>query len=91
MHVFHKKVRKRGNPSVYLPTSLKSRSRVFVRVNAQKRALQPPCTGPHPILSRSDGMRLQIDGHEVTVTVDRVKLTHQDVGPAKQKKEGYIH
>lgn len=62
--------------SPFIFKDLSSASHVFLRDDTVRRPLQPPYTGPFPVLERSaDGKTLAIDmkGKKSTVSVDRVK------------------
>ncbi|XP_023242776.1 uncharacterized protein LOC111640921, partial [Centruroides sculpturatus] len=66
--------RKHGNHQTFVFRDLQTCSHVFVRHDAIRKPLQPPYDGPFQVLQRSDKtFRVNINGKEVTVTIDRLK------------------
>jgi transposase InsO family protein len=62
------------NPPTYLPQTLSSCSHVFLRADGVKQPLQPPYTGPHRVLRRTDKTYvIDKNGKPETVSVDRLK------------------
>ncbi|KAL4718146.1 hypothetical protein ACJJTC_011827 [Scirpophaga incertulas] len=54
---------------------------VFLRDDTVRRSLQPPYSGPHCVLSRTDKtITLDLGGRQITVSIDRVKPAHIDIG-----------
>ena len=61
-------------PSVFIYKELKNCKFVFLHEGGILRALQPPYSGPHEVLERSDKtMILKIKGKPTKVSIDRVK------------------
>ncbi|XP_064468688.1 uncharacterized protein LOC135382951 [Ornithodoros turicata] len=59
---------------VHVPQELATETHVFLRTDAVRRALTPPYSGPHTILSRGEKtFRISIRGKPETVSADRVK------------------
>lgn len=57
-----------------VPSNLFTCSHVFVRVDSVRRSLQPPYTGPHPVIRRlSKCFILLVHGKEQSVSIDRLK------------------
>lgn len=83
-----------SRPEHFIFKELDTCSHVFLRDDAVRRPLQPPYTGPHPVMERSsDGktMTINFKGKPVVVSVDRVKPafieqldTHDAGTPAPQ-------
>lgn len=68
-------------PSTFIFKNLASASHVFLRDDTVRRPLQPPYTGPHPVLERAaDGktLTISIKGKRSTVSVDRIKPAFVD-------------
>lgn len=58
----------------HVPLDLATCSHVYLRTDAIRKALQPPYTGPHPVLSRSEKFyTISINGRSDTVSIDRLK------------------
>ena len=50
-----------------------------MRTDAVRRSLQPPYTGPHKVLSRSDkNFVIEINGKSVKISIDRLKPCYQE-------------
>lgn len=63
----------------FISPELQSASRVFVRRDAVRKALQPPYDGPFPVLNRNTKcFTLDIKGKPQTVSLDRLKSAHVD-------------
>ena len=61
-------------PKVFVFKNLASASHVFLRTDSLRAALQPPYTGPHEVLSRSDKTyKLLVNRKAVVVSIDRLK------------------
>lgn len=66
--------RKHGEPRIFVPPTLATAAHVFLRVETQRKALQPPYTGPHRVVKRGEKtLTIQVNGKEIVVSVDRVK------------------
>ncbi|XP_064486150.1 uncharacterized protein LOC135398695 [Ornithodoros turicata] len=56
------------------PQALSTATHVFVRRDAVRKALQPPYSGPHLVISRSSKhFTLNVNGKSDTVSIDRLK------------------
>lgn len=67
-------VSRHSKDKIFLYKDLKSAEQVFLRNDTIRPALQPPYTGPYPVLERGDKIyKLLIKGKEVTVSIDRLK------------------
>ncbi|GBL94017.1 Telomere-associated protein RIF1 [Araneus ventricosus] len=61
----------------YIHPSLKSSSRIFLRVDHVQPPLRQPYTGPHKVLCRTDKtITVDINGRKTTVSLDHVKPAH---------------
>nr|XP_039268348.1 uncharacterized protein LOC120343275 [Styela clava] len=59
---------------VYIPEELNNATRVYIRVDSTRRALQPVYTGPHRVISRSNKyFTVEYKGNPYDVSTDRVK------------------
>lgn len=72
--------------SFYLPADIYKSNFVYLRQGPAKRSMESPYTGPHRVMDRSQKtFKIDINGKEVTVTIDRLKpayLVNSDVPPA---------
>lgn len=79
-----------------VPASRHSRSRIFVhqdlatcthvmlRTDLVRTSLQPPYTGPHPVLTRSDKtFDILVKDKKTTVSIDRLKPAYFITNPSK--------
>ena len=58
----------------FIPKDLSSCEHVYLRVDSVRKPLQPPYSGPHRVLKRSDKyMSLEVNGKRMDVSIDRVK------------------
>ncbi len=74
MRKFADQTRWHGASPVYIPATLKSCSHVFVRVELQRKSLQPPYTGPHKVISRDEKtITVNLEGKTAKMSLDRVK------------------
>ncbi|KAL0130255.1 hypothetical protein PUN28_002093 [Cardiocondyla obscurior] len=66
---------------------LETCSHVFKRVDTIRRPLEPPYTGPHPIVTRLNPkvFVILVDGVEKTVLTDCLKPAFSDVGDAENE------
>lgn len=63
-----------GRPKIFVSPELATASHVFLRVETQRRSLQPPYTGPYRIVSRTEHtVTIDQAGKEITVSIGRVK------------------
>lgn len=75
------------NKSIFVHEDLKTVSHVFLRTDALRGALQPPYTGPHKVLSRTDKtITLNLARGPVTVSIDRVKPAHTTAANIQEAK-----
>eukprot|EP00096_Caligus_rogercresseyi_P013469 TRINITY_DN6112_c0_g1_i3.p1 TRINITY_DN6112_c0_g1~~TRINITY_DN6112_c0_g1_i3.p1 ORF type:complete len:203 (+),score=17.35 TRINITY_DN6112_c0_g1_i3:1001-1609(+) len=82
-----------GLPNTYVPPALSSARFVFVRRDGARKPLQPLYDGPYEVVERGDKIfRLQIGNRLETVSIDRLKPTHFDLGqpihPATPRSRG---
>lgn len=64
-------------PKTFVFPELSKCSHIFLRDDTVRRPLQPPYTGPHPVISRKDKtITLFIRGRQTEVSIDRVKPAH---------------
>jgi hypothetical protein len=60
--------------ATFIHRDLKDATHVFLRQDALRRALAPPYSGPHKVITRTDKtFQLSVRGRPVTVSADRVK------------------
>ncbi|XP_054283278.1 uncharacterized protein LOC129000340 [Macrosteles quadrilineatus] len=72
-------------PKTFVFQELKRCTHIFLRDDSVRRSLQPPYTGPFPVVSRDDKtMTIIHRGKRVKVTLDRVKPAYllQDLTPS---------
>jgi transposase InsO family protein len=63
-----------ARPGTFVHKDLHSCTHVFLRQDAHRPALQPPYSGPYPVLSRTaKTFQLLVRGNTTTVSADRVK------------------
>lgn len=71
-----------NHKSFYLPKDIWTSEYIFLRRGPEKRSLQSPYTGPYKVIERNNKtFKIEVQGKEVTVTIDRVKpayLTYED-------------
>lgn len=68
------KASRHGSPAVFVHNDLDSCSHVMLRTDCIKPPLQPPYTGPHPVISRDiHTMVIAVNGKRTTVSLSRVK------------------
>lgn len=66
-----------GNRTFYLPKDIMTADHVFLREGPAHRSLQSPYSGPHKVLERGPKtFKLEVNGKETTVTIDRLKPAH---------------
>ncbi|KAL4720821.1 hypothetical protein ACJJTC_004585 [Scirpophaga incertulas] len=70
-----------SKPFSFVFKDLATATHVFLRDDTVRRSLQPPYSGPHCVLSRTDKtITLDLGGRQITVSIDRVKPAHIDIG-----------
>ena len=63
-----------ASPATFVHKDLKDSTHVFLRQDALRRVLEPPYSGPHKVITRTDKtFQLSVRGKPVTVSADRVK------------------
>ena len=63
----------------YLPKDLSTCTHVYVRTDSVRTPLQPPYTGPYPIIQRHDKhFTLDIRGRKEHISIDRLKVAYLD-------------
>lgn len=59
---------------IFVYKDLASSTHVFLRDDTLRGSLQPPYTGPYPVLERNDKtFKILVKGNSVTVSIDRLK------------------
>lgn len=72
-------VTRHGQTNIFVFKDLSTSSHVFLRADHIKPPLEPPYSGPYPVISRSDKtLTLLIGNKEVVVSVNRVKPAYTD-------------
>lgn len=75
-----------SRPDVFVHRNLAVCTHVMLRTDSLRAALQPPYTGPHPVLSRSDKtFDILLKGRRVTVSIDRLKPAYFIDDPASSE------
>ncbi|KAL4716537.1 hypothetical protein ACJJTC_010201 [Scirpophaga incertulas] len=70
-----------SKPFSFVFKDLATATHVFLRDDTVRRSLQPPYSGPHCVLSRTHKtITLDLGGRQITVSIDRVKPAHIDIG-----------
>lgn len=73
-----------SSSTFYVPRDLHTCSRVFVRLDRVKGALEPPYAGPYKVVSRQPKFfDVDINGKNVNVSIDRLKPAYE----AKEAKD----
>jgi hypothetical protein len=63
-----------ASPTTFIHKDLKDSTHVFLRQDTIRRALEPPYSGPHKAIARTDKtLNIVVRGRQVTVSADRVK------------------
>ena len=63
-----------ASPGTFVHKDLPDSSHVFLRQDGSRRALQPPYSGPHQVIARTDKtLEIFLRGRHVNVSIDRVK------------------
>jgi cleavage and polyadenylation specificity factor subunit 1 len=63
-----------STPAPFVHRNLQDSTHVFLRQDAIRRALEPPYSGPHKVIARTDKtFIIVVRGRQVTVSADRVK------------------
>ena len=58
----------------FIHKDLKDSTHVFLRQDTARHALQPPYSGPHKVIARTDKtFKIVVRGRQVTVSIDRLK------------------
>jgi hypothetical protein len=74
-----------GDHDVYIPKNLHSAKFVFVRVDAQRKPLQPPYDGPYKVLKAGEKFfTLHVKGKKQIVSIDRLKSAIVESSPSLQ-------
>lgn len=81
-----------GNRPVYVPPALNTAGFVFLREEGHLPSLRPPYLGPFWVLWRGDRtVTIEMNGHEETVTVDRVQPAHVIEDPTDEAPPALQH
>ncbi|XP_046681358.1 uncharacterized protein LOC124368128 [Homalodisca vitripennis] len=81
-----------SKPQTFVFQELSTCTHVFLRDDTVRRALQPPYSGPHKVLSRDDKtMTIQIADRSSKVSIDRVKPAYilPDPSPKPQPRSAH--
>jgi hypothetical protein len=63
-----------ASPAVFVHKDLAESTHIFLRQDAVRRPLDPPYSGPHKVLARTEKtLSIAMNGRAVTVSTDRVK------------------
>ena len=66
-----------SSPATFVHEDLQDSPHVFLRQDTVRRALQPPYSGPHQVIARTDKTHtIFVRGRHVTVSTDRVKTAY---------------
>ena len=66
-----------ASPASFIHKNLWDTTHVFLRQDAIRRALEPPYSGPHKVIARTDKtFTIVVCGRQVTVAGDRVKAAY---------------
>ena len=66
-----------ASPGTFIHKDLADSTHVFLRQDGVRRSLQPPYSGPHPVISRTDKtLEIVVRGRNTVVSTDRVKPAH---------------
>ena len=70
------------SPPSHVPPNLSTCTHVFVRHDAIRKPLDPPYDGPYQVISRHEKhFLLDIQGKQISVTLDRLKPAYLDSAP----------
>jgi hypothetical protein len=65
---------RRTTQAPFIHKDLKDTTHVFLRQDTARRTLQPPYSGPHKVIARTDKTyKIVLRGRPVTVSIDRLK------------------
>jgi hypothetical protein len=71
-----------ASPAVFVHKDLAESTHIFLREDAVRRTLDPPYSGPHKVLARTEKtLRIAMNGHAVTVSTDTVKPAYNMAEP----------
>jgi len=71
-----------SSPATFIHKDLRDSTHVFLRQDSIRRALEPPYTGPHKVIARTDKtLTIVVRGRQVNVSADRVKPAYVLDGP----------
>ena len=63
-----------SSQATFVHKDLRDASHVFLRQDTTRRSLEPPYSGPHRVIARTDKtLKIVVRGREITVSADRVK------------------
>ena len=82
------------SPTTFIHKDLRDSTHVFLRQDATRRALEPPYSGPHKVMARTDKtLAIVMRGRRVNVSTDRVKpayllggIQHETGSPVAQPR-----
>ena len=77
-----------GDHATFIPKRLENAQYVFLRVDAKRRSLQRPYTGPHKVLKWGKKyFVIDINGKVDKVSIDRLKVAEIDLKELKRTKD----
>ncbi|XP_031340905.1 uncharacterized protein LOC116169013 [Photinus pyralis] len=82
-------IARRGKTAVFVHPELQKCTHVFLRVDAVRKPLQQPYTGPHEVIKRSEKVyTILFNGKSVNVGIDRLKpaFLPEDMSEIKNEK-----
>lgn len=80
-----------GKKPVFVHEDLKTATHIFLRKDALRGALEPPYTGPHEVISKTDKtVTVRLPRGPVTVSIDRVKPAYILAGNTQEATFGRI-
>jgi cleavage and polyadenylation specificity factor subunit 1 len=63
-----------SSPATFIHRDLKDATHVFLRQDTIRRALEPPYSGPHKVIARTEKtFKISVRGKQIIVSADRVK------------------
>lgn len=75
-----------GNKIFYIPKDLSNADYVFMKRGPLKKGFESPYIGPYKVIERGNKtMKIDVQGKEITVTIDRLKPAYFANQPAEPK------
>ena len=80
-------VTRHSSPATFIHKVLRHSTHVFLRQDAIRRSLEPPYSGPHKVIARSDKtFHIIVSGLKMTVFTDRLKPAYLTEAPLHDNK-----